>query len=298
MLAEPYVRDWSLWHPELATVLTGLLMSAYCFTYGAKARLRALGLGYIAVRRSELVSLYDQSRPAYERVLSTMLSGVAPPIPATGEACLGALGALAASPLTLTPGPGVLLSDDGWVALDFAALTQRFEQVLEFPALSGAGANVRGFAFEASFQSWIDGTSWSPPDSLRAYIGKHLKAGGKYLGEVDAIAHKQGVTLLVSCKSITVGAPYVLGDHAARREAAEKVTKALARWTEFLSSLVAEPTPVNGNFDLSDAGQLIGVVTTPNVVTIPIDQAVRPSGLSGLPQYASAEELLRWFQLH
>lgn len=298
LLAMPLLRDWAVWHPDLPATLAGLLVAAYCFQYGAKARLRALALGYIAVRRSELIELYDTTRPAVDRVLGEMLAGLTPPVPQTGEQLIDSLASLRPNAMRLTSGPGAVESDDGWIALNFAGLTERFAQALEYPGAQGEIANVRARAFEASLQARIDETSWAPPSSLRRYVNVDLRRNGRTIGEVDAIAHKAGITILVSAKSILIGDPYILGDFAARREAAGKVVSALERWRTLLADLAADPAPARGNFDLRGAGKLVGIVSTPNALTVPVDVAVRPTGLPGLPEYVSVDELTAWLHNH
>ncbi|HYC31972.1 MAG TPA: hypothetical protein VEB59_06750, partial [Gemmatimonadales bacterium] len=292
LLSRDEVRDWSLWHNELATVLAGLLVAAVCFNEGPKARLRALGLGYIVVARDHAIHLYSFLHPAVEGVLRTMLGGGAPPVPPTGEAWLAALASLPPDPLRLALGPCLLESTDDWAILDWAGLSLRFGQVLEYPRLAGEIANVRARAFEEALQEAIDQTPWAPPPELRRLAGRDLKQGGRVIGEVDAVAHEDGRTLLVSAKSISVGDAYVAGDYNARREAAQKVLAALSRWDALLADLSADPAPEGANYDLRSAGDLIGVVVTPNALPIPLDAAVRTTAVPGVLAYMSVHELL------
>jgi hypothetical protein len=298
LLRKPELRDWRVWHPDLPVILGTLLVLAYAFHSAAKPRLRALIHGYIALRRSDLVTLYDETRTDIEHVLTEMLAGLTPPIPQTCGELIVALTLLRANPMVLMSGPGAVETDDGWVMLNFSGLSERFAQVLEYPGVDGAVANVRGRAFEVSIQDRIDATSWCPPESLRKYVNADLKKDGRTVGEVDAIAHNSGVTILISAKSIAVGDLYILGDYAARREAARKVIQALERWRTLMSELLVDLAPGRRNFDFSGAGQIVGLVTTPNALSVPVEQALRPTGLSGLPEYVSVEELMTWLHCH
>ena len=94
------------------------------------------------------------------------------------------------------------------LGLDFASITKRLFVLLEYPPVGGEVANLRAGAFERATQDMIDGTRWSPPDSLKLYRGRHLRLGGEQIGEVDAIAELDGTCILVSCKSRVYTADY------------------------------------------------------------------------------------------
>jgi hypothetical protein len=99
---------------------------------------------------------------------------------------------------------------------------------------------------------------------LRQFVARRLEFGGNTIGDIEAIAHKSGRTILISCKSIIYTSEYDAGRYNQVRNQAARIEEALRDWDKFLETLRSHPR--GGNYDLRSAGELFGVVVTPHVV--------------------------------
>jgi hypothetical protein len=138
----------------------------------------------------------------------------------------------------------------------------------------------------------IDGTRWSPPDSLKRYRGRHLRLAGEQIREVDAIAELDGICILVSCKSRVYTATYDMSLHNVVRNTADYFSRAVEDWEALIQKL--RHNPVGDNYDLSAIKDLRGgVVITPSVMYVPIEVAEKES-VAGLRSYSSFGEFEAW----
>jgi hypothetical protein len=137
----------------------------------------------------------------------------------------------------------------------------------------------------------IDGTRWSPPDSLKRYRGRHLRLAGEQIGEVDAIAELDGICILVSCKSRVYTATYDMGLRNVVRNTADYLSRAVEDWEALVEKL--RHNPVGDNYNLSAIKDLRGVVITPSVMYVPIEVAEKES-VAELRYYSSFGEFETW----
>ena len=177
------------------------------------------------------------------------------------------------------------------IGIDLAGAASRFLSAVRYPPLDGAVANARADMFERRVQARIDASQWLPPASLSQIRGRHLRhEGGKPFGEIDALAVRDGVCLVVSCKSKLYTDGHEVGDFRAIRSAEQKVTEAMAECDAFVEQLRAAPT--GANYDLRGL-QLHGVVVTPHVFFVR-QPAVDLLTLPGLRAYSTLAELQAW----
>lgn len=191
----------------------------------------------------------------------------------------------------LTPGP--LVRREGTrVLVDVRAATILLSQLVGAVPRGGAGANVRAAAFERAVQDVIDRSPWRPSVPVRQLVGRELRRSGQSLTDIDAIATKDEVLLLVDCGSFPYTADYDIGDHAAVRNRAEQVTEKVEKWQRIVEDLRASPT--GDNFDLR-SWKLSGVVVTPFPVYVPSGPATRDV-YEGLPAASAVAELERFVE--
>ncbi len=152
--------------------------------------------------------------------------------------------------------------------LDLYAATMMLSETAEFSAVGGLAGNLRGNHFEKAVQRVIDETPWRPPPELKPLSGFMLRDHGKDLSDIDAVALRDHVLLLVSCKSRIYSDAYDRGDQKAIFATAKLVQDAWEKWcivTEFVRSNpdCLKTFQIHG-FDV------IGVVCLPYVPYVPI----------------------------
>jgi hypothetical protein len=186
-------------------------------------------------------------------------------VPKSPQALLGDIERLPVSPWRGLPGP-VLLPAEGATIVDWHSATLRFIGALRYPKVGGEVANVRARAFEDSVQKAIDSSACSPVDWLRNLIGRHLRAGGRAFGEIDAAASipESSTHLLVSCKSYPFTADYERGEYSEVRNVDQKLTADFLDWRRFAERL--SDNRLGDNYAIPNGAVLVPVVVTPRVM--------------------------------
>jgi len=147
-----------------------------------------------------------------------------------------------------------------YVCIDMWAASNGFLTWFQFPKVQGQVANDRAAKFEDVVQDLIDRTRWAEP-TTRTLRQRTLVIDGQPLTDIDAIGSRDGVLLVVSCKSIPYTREYDRGAHSEVRNAASTVDKAVAYWAGVVEKLDARR--VGRNYDFSTFKQIVGVVCTP-----------------------------------
>jgi hypothetical protein len=90
--------------------------------------------------------------------------------------------------------------------------------------------NAWSTAFEEDLQSAIDGSAWKPRPDWRKLRGRDLRHQGRVITDVDAIAARDGVLLLVSAKAWSRSPGLDMGDFVEARRFMRKAEEALDNW--------------------------------------------------------------------
>ena len=109
--------------------------------------------------------------------------------------------------------------------------------------------------------------------------------------DLDALGTKDGVLLLVSCKSLAKTMQYDTGNYQTVRAARNTVKDAVEDLRLLETEIKQHPTAFN--FDFTRYRRIVGVVCVPTVVFVPTGRAtdfVAP----GLRAAVSANELSKW----
>lgn len=181
------------------------------------------------------------------------------------------------------------------VYIDFYGAALGLRYALEYPAVQGDVANVRGSHFETQVQRVIDSGDWRPRQALALLRGRTLRRGGRAVTDIDAIGERGSELLLISCKSIPYSREYDRGAYTVVRNAASLIEKAVASWSRTAHDLFVNP--VGDNYDLSAYSSLVHLVVTPFPVfsrSTSVLEELKP----GLRRASSVSELQVWLMKH
>jgi hypothetical protein len=155
----------------------------------------------------------------------------------------------------------------------------------------GAGANVWATAFEHEIQALVDLTPWRPPEHIRARVGKKVVVAGHEVTDIDAIAYRDGVLLLIDCKSYMIGRRLAAGEYWPVKSHQEKVDKAAANWAQRLATIDANRESLHMDLpaDVTIAGVVV-VAAPPFVLPGPSTESV----LDDLLRVTTAAELTQF----
>jgi hypothetical protein len=187
----------------------------------------------------------------------------------------------------------VIRIDENAVCLDLATATTRLEAALQHSAIQGSVANLRADHFEDQTQAAIDRTSWQPTETLRKVRRQTLRRGGRAVTDIDALGERDGVLLVISCKSFIYSDKYDIGEFRTVRNVAQMVAEAARHWATFVDELVH--TPQGDNFNFGAFRQIIGVVCTPVVPYVVLGVATAEVS-PGLQRTVSIRELEDWLR--
>lgn len=156
-------------------------------------------------------------------------------------------------------------------------------------------ANGRGQLFELLTRDAIATSGATPDPAINNYVGREIRFEGNPITDLDAIAAVDGMTLLISCKSIAHTPEIDAGMYAPVRNASDLLKGAIVKWQEILAFL--ESNPIGDNYDFS--GQVLrGVIVTPSVIWagsgMPFETAIDRSDGRRLAWVSSIDELRRF----
>ena len=178
--------------------------------------------------------------------------------------------------------------------IDVHAATILMNQLLEFETSGGGPKGVlRGAHFEEKVQGLIDVSPWAPGEELAKHVGMDLYRGSQLVTDLDALGTKDGVLLMVSCKSLAKTMQYDAGDFQKVRAAKSTVEKAVLALRQLEIDIQQDPGAFN--FPFSRYQKIVPVVCVPHVIYVPAGPAtefVAP----GLRAAVSANELRVWMK--
>lgn len=289
--AHPAVAKPERWHEDVPALLVLLTLIPMLWTENRQYMETGLRTGYMILGRENFEIFSDDFFGPALRHAAERTGLAIDPDRTDAKAFREHLYRMEPSVEPLLPGAVLCDLAPDQVVINIAAAADRLMRLLEFPRIGGSADNLRARAFEDAVQREIDETSWRCPESLRPLIQRHLERDGKPIGEVDAIAYRDGTCLLVSCKSILYTNQYDMGIYSTVRNATTTITNGVQRWDKLLAQLHEHRT--GGNYDLSAVSTIAGVLVTPHVLYLP-EPLVNRESLPGLRTYSSAGELIRW----
>ena len=207
--------------------------------------------------------------------------------PTTTIEWLTAIDQVTASPWPLMAG-NVCRRYANQYMLDITGCSHAFLQRLEMSRAPALG-NLRGAAFELQCQDIIDRSPWAPPPPIRELRGRTLWRAGQKLTDIDALATRDGILLIVSGKSRIYDREYDRGTYRVVENERNRLDEAVTQWDLIVESLNREP--VGDNFDFSAFEEIVGIVCTPFPVYTHSERSLR-FVRAGLRASSSTHELL------
>lgn len=291
LLQNPDLHDPSLWHPDLPRLICGLRVASHLAFSLAPNRVTALSVGYIVTDERNIAATWDAVGPEFSSRLASRFPAFADYLPRDSRHLLSLLREMEGETHPLFPGPVCTKTEGQHIVFDLASAGARVLQVMRYTTKTGRPGSVRGTAFEEAVQRAIDKTRWAPPTEIRALARRPLRRDGKVLSDIDAIAHRSGVTLLIACRSVLYTPEYDAGDRRTVRNVEARIQDAVDKNDELIRELLTNP--VGDNFDVRAWGQLVAVVVTPHVMFVELSLAERQA-IPGLRTYSSLHELVTW----
>jgi hypothetical protein len=129
--------------------------------------------------------------------------------------------------------------------------------------------NARALHFEKVVQDTIDETVWRPSSELVKLRGKTLRLGSNSITDIDALATRGSVLLLVSCKSIPHTAELDSGVYDRVRNVRTNLEEYDAYWQDRMDWFRANSIGDNYNFS---GHRIVGTVCTPHVEFTHLEQ--------------------------
>ncbi|MFL9931416.1 hypothetical protein P0D88_19655 [Paraburkholderia sp. RL18-103-BIB-C] len=277
-----YLRD-------VAPLIQLLVMLPALMTQAPWAFGSILQQGYFFCGAKRLEALFDAYLPEIAAILTRETPGFR--WSTTAAEWLEDVNQVNASPWPLIAG-NVCRRYAEQYPLDITGSSHAFLQRLEMSRAPTLG-NVRGAAFELQCQEIIDRSPWAPPPAIRELRGRPLRRAGQRLTDIDALAARDGVLLIVSCKSRIYDREYDRGTYRVVQNERSSIDEAVTQWNSVVEGLNREPT--GDNFDFSAFKEIVGVVCTPFPVYTSSQQSLR-FVREGLRASCSAHELRDWLQ--
>ncbi len=288
LLSEHPLSDRALWHPELGLLLQFLSLTPWLVS-SAASQANILATGYALVRQQQLAERIQGRIQERTEALAFALPQFV--YASSAAELIERVSALEPQSWPRTAGPVILEAGEDAIAVDLWSATERLYNRLQYPSLQGEVANLRAKHFEAAVQEVVDRSSWRPSAAFRQYVGRHLRQNGRELTDIDAIAERNGVVLLISCKSVLPNEAFERGDYRELRNAVTTIVDGTKKYRALAD--VIRTAPRGDNFDFSAAQSIHFVLVTPSTIHVP--QAVGERiALNGLREYSTVEELRQW----
>jgi hypothetical protein len=185
----------------------------------------------------------------------------------------------------------VVRREDESIAFDLAAASRALDCAFEFS--SRPETSERDKDFEKAIQWAVDSSDWKPEGELAQMPGRQLKIDDQFVAEVDAVAAKRSVLVVVDGRGTAYTHAFETGERNAVKSAMNQVEKkvtAMQRRLEILRN-----TPKGDNYDFSGYEILGTVVTAVPIYTFHPDSHATEKDL---PAVVSLGELLAWLETH
>jgi hypothetical protein len=254
-----------------------------------KRRVEVLRCGCLFPTREFVRSASAENVAAARKIANAVFPGTR--TPNTIEKIIRAVGNLEGNTWPMVQGPPVR-TDGDVVCLDLYSASMRLNQTASLKAAGGKLGGLKGPELERSVQSLIDDSPWALSPAMREIlVGKKPRRGGQDLTDLDAVGSKDGVLLLVSCKSRPYSAAYDMGERNLVKQVEQDVLAALKQWTEKTDYMRDNPLCLS-KFDFSQY-KILPVVCFPFAPYVTIGPATAEVA-SGLRAVASLAELRAW----
>jgi hypothetical protein len=275
------------WSSETQRLLL-LLAVLPAFFLTNRTMMSFMQFGYVPVDLGHLEEGIANLMPVATELIGSLLRVSV--TPESAASTVEALTNIAGRTWPLQPGPAIRrIGRFAWI--DVVAATAMLERALAFPKVDGPVANARADHFELTVQNIIDASAWKPSSVQGSRARNPLRRGGRDLTDIDAIGERQGVLLIVSCKSVLYTNAYDAGSYTSVRNARSIVEQEVVRWRSFGEDLLKHP--VGSNFDFSNFSSIIAIVCTPTVVYVEDEGALQMIA-PGLRAACSIGELREW----
>jgi hypothetical protein len=123
----------------------------------------------------------------------------------------------------------------------------------------GDAANQWTSLFERQVQEVIDGTPWKPRQEFRGLIGRTIRFEGQALTDIDAVAERDGVLLLIDAKAWAIPTTLEFGEFWAVRDRAKIAETAIVAWQHKMEILRQNPQILG----LAETPTILGLVVAP-----------------------------------
>lgn len=290
LLGDTRLRRPGLWPTDAVDPIAALALGSIVTRGATENVVTAMAAGYALIH-------VDVLRDEWAAPFATEIGALRKRFPAWADLfetdVLAFLRRCAATPARVWPLGGIPLAfqvTPDHIGIDLAAATRQFLSTVRFPAREGDVPNARGDTLETQVQARIDASDWCPPPNLRALKGRSLKLDGRVISDVDAIGYRDGIALVVSCKSIAYTDAHERGDYGPVTSATKKILAALREIEALLTLLRTTPA---GDTYFPGVTALHGVVVTPHAFYVPSPQ-VDVMTLPGLRAYSTVAELQQW----
>lgn len=185
---------------------------------------------------------------------------------------------------------------DDQLCIDLCTCSLMLNIKLEHKVIDGPIANLRALNFEKSLQNLIDLSSFRPDQYIRSLVEqKSLNVNSKAKTDIDAAFIYEGILILISAKSYIYNSEYDKGNYTYIRNIKSNIEKNIHEWREKIEFL--NKNLVGDNYDLSDYGEVQGILCTPSLFFLGAD-FYKSKIKCGLNEYQSSIELYNLIYKH
>jgi len=191
-------------------------------------------------------------------------------------------------------GPILRKHSNGVALVDLVAATHRVALRCRVVASAGPALKARGDDFEEQVRRMVGHSPCGPrPESVSLPVGVPIRAGGRALTDVDALAYRDGVAFLIDAKAIApVG--FAEGLFAPTRNHRAAVEREAHEWPKKVAELQS-----HGCFErygLDQCREVVSIVVTPGAPWVTSEHALAWAH-PGIRRVASYEELKKFLDL-
>jgi len=276
---------WRESAPGLLTLLIALL-PLIRNDHDLLRQLQSTGL-WITSPPDFVARIEETFQPARELAQGVLLGA---DVPASADHLLEALERLRGQ-LWPVEAHQVVRREEELIVLDLAAASRALDCAFEF---SGRAETMeRDRHFEQAIQWVVDSTDWRPAGELARIPGRQLKIDGQLVAEVDAVAAKKDVLVVVDGRGTAYTQAFETGERNAVRSAMNQVERKVTAMLKRLEIL--RNTPKGDNYDFRGYTILGTVITAVPIYTFHPDSYAKEVDL---PAVVSLGEFLAWLETH
>lgn len=281
-----YMNETRWWQDNVVLDVM-MLQIAYWLIVGTHfGEVQLYQQGYISLRTSRFL---DWMGPRYHEILAHVLRTFPrSDLPDSLESVLRVLVNRKSNIAELDYGPTVRLTEHH-IIFDLLGASYSLQRRLTIPKNNQVAKDWRSKDFEHAVQRAIDETLWSPT-AFRPLIGRALRLSGKDITDVDALAVRGKLVLIVECKSFVYTTDYAIGKHSAVRNYSDRVVEYRRTLNRKIDTL--RENPCGDNYDFR-GHEIHGVVCTSCPIYCEEPDVCREE-LPGLQCVVVPRELVDW----